>query len=78
MSTSNRIFTVCLLVPMLTIVFCFATDFYSNATCARCGQPTTRARARAYSARGKPDIVLCPECHYAQAESFLKFCPVDE
>lgn len=77
MSHATRILAVSLLLPVATITMCVVCAFDARTPCTRCGKETTRSWAREYSAHGKPDIVLCPECHYAQAEAYLKFFPIE-
>jgi hypothetical protein len=45
-------------------------------TCTRCGYED--AKCAIYRLDGQPDIVFCRRCQYAQAESFLRFCPAEE
>jgi len=46
--------------------------------CTRCGKTCDKSTMTAYKSVGKADILLCQKCVYDQAESFLKFCPVEE
>jgi len=46
--------------------------------CTRCGSTCDKASMVVYAVDGKTDILLCKKCVYAQAESFLKFCPMEE
>jgi hypothetical protein len=46
--------------------------------CSRCGEVWDRPRMACYLLDGKPEIRFCPKCVYQQADSFMKFCPVEE
>jgi hypothetical protein len=46
-------------------------------TCTRCRAETDKPSNVVYKLDGKSDIMLCRKCVYEQAESFIKFCPVE-
>lgn len=48
------------------------------ATCSRCGKNSDKGLMQTYSLDGKQDILFCRKCVYDQADSFMKFCPVEE
>lgn len=49
-----------------------------EVTCTRCGKLHPRDAMTVYTDPGRAEILLCPRCVYDQAQSFLKFCPVEE
>ena len=48
-----------------------------SVKCTRCGAEAPRSSMVVYRLDGKSDITLCRKCVYEQAESFIKFCPVE-
>jgi hypothetical protein len=49
---------------------------FAPTDCSRCGAKTISDKP--YKLDGKPTINFCKRCRYEQAESFIRFCPVEE